>query len=92
MFPMQTPPPNGSRKPAFPITADELVAFIANEITPDLVKIRNASAKAEEAYRKFPLVRAGFTNHDAAKDGVATLLYFLDEAIKCVRKVEQARG
>jgi hypothetical protein len=83
---------NRKPTPAAPTTTDQLLALLASEITPALTRLHTTARVIEEAYRKNILVRARFENRDAAEDGVASLLYYLHEAIGQVRKIEKARG
>jgi len=84
---------NANGQPAAPpATADELLALLANAITPALAKIHDAAVIAEESYRTNASLRTGFGNPPSAEDGVASLLYYLREAIGQVRKIEKARG
>ena len=91
------PSTNTTRKPrgktpALPTTADELLALVGKQITPALTKIHDAAQIAEKAFRTTGSVRTGFANTSAAEDAVASLCYFLDEAMKQVTKLGAARG
>ena len=70
----------------------ELLGMTLSEITPALTRMHDTARVMEEAYRKNVLVRARFEDRDAAEDGVASLLYYLHEAIGQVRKIEKASG
>ena len=74
-----------------PATADELLAFLTTHITANLHYIQAAAGVVEEAYARNRAVRRDFVNQDAAKHGIASLVYSLDAAVKHAHQVSKAR-
>lgn len=88
---MTTPRIAGGEQPALPATADALLALIATEITPALTRLQGIAAHVEKAYRTNTSVRTGFAEQNAAEDGVASLLHFLDAAATQVARLRAAQ-
>ena len=70
--------------------AAAIVAALKDHL-PALECALDTTNAVEHAFNTTPPVREGFVDQDAAEDGLASLRYFLEEAVKQVRRVERAR-
>ena len=93
--------PNSTKKPVATATpvdpalvdapcAESLVDPLTDEISPALAQMLAKANAAEDAYNTTKAIREGF-DHNEAEEGWANLRYYLENAVREIRRIVQAQ-